>query len=351
MEILLGLWYLHEKGVIYRDLKLDNVMLDATGHIKIADFGMCKEKIFGSGTTTTFCGTPGYLAPEIIQEKPYGASVDFWSLGVLCFEFMIGDSPFEADDDDELFKAICNEKLDYTVDEGPPLDPSAIAFLDGLLNRDPKKRLGCGPNGKQDIMSHGFFAGKNWDDYAARKVPPPFKPNVSGTNNFDPEFTDQAAEITPIDQGYLDAIEQSEFNGFSFVNATGIFKDRIDVNAPAVDEDDGEIDLHKFKWYRPELNRSGVVALLRGKPAGSFCVRESASQPGCYALSVSVSEKADKLWTGLITPTYDGKGNARYRLFVKQKFDTIPMLIDYYHDSPCVTIDRGSREVKLVDHI
>lgn len=105
MEILLGLWFLHEKGVVYRDLKLDNVMLEYTGHIKIADFGMCKERIFGEAKTTTFCGTPGYLAPEIIKELPYGASVDFWSLGVLCFEFLVGDSPFEAVSDDTKLPA------------------------------------------------------------------------------------------------------------------------------------------------------------------------------------------------------------------------------------------------------
>ena len=112
-----------------------------------------------------------------------------------------------------------------------------------------------------------------------------------------------------------------------------------------------EADLHSFGWYRPQLNRSGVVALLLGKPPGSFCVRKCSAQPGCYALSVSVSARASKLWTGLITPTYDGKGKRRYRLFVKQKFDTIPMLVAYYHDKACVTIDRGSRKVKLVGHV
>ena len=372
MEILLGLWYLHAKGVIYRDLKLDNVMLDASGHVKIADFGMCKENIFGNGTTTTFCGTPGYLAPEIIRDQPYGASVDFWSLGVLCFEFLLGDSPFDPGDDgngggavdnSELYRAICNDEPDYTVDDGPPLDPSAVDFLDGLLTRDPKKRLGCGPDGQQDIKRHAFFAGKSWGAVAARKVAPPFKPNVSG--NFDPDFLGKAPEITPVNQGYLDAIEQSEFSGFSFVNAAGVCKDHVGAGASAPGGGGGEgagggagdgesqsqADLQACPWYRPELDRSSVNALLRGKPSGSFCVRESATQPGCYALSVSVSARASKPWTGLITPTYDGKGKRRYRLFVKQKFDTIPMLVAYYHNKACVTIDRGSREVKLVGHV
>ena len=101
--------------------------------------------------------------------------------------------------------------------------------------------------------------------------------------------------------------------------------------------------------YRPQLGRGDVVALLKGKATGAFCVRDSASQPGCYALSVSVSPKADKLWTGLITPTDDGRGGVKYRLFVKQKFDTVADLIEFYHSNACVTIDKGKREVVLKD--
>jgi len=340
MEILLGLWFLHEKGVVYRDLKLDNVMLEHTGHIKIADFGMCKERIFGEAKTTTFCGTPGYLAPEIIKELPYGASVDFWSLGVLCFEFLVGDSPFEADEDDELFNQICNMQVMYPA----RLDAQAKSFVDGLLNRNPETRLGCTRTGKADLMAHSFFKGHDWDAMAQRKIKPPFVPkikNPKAAECFDDEFTSEAAVVTPIDKHYIDAIEQSEFNGFSFVNNQGAFG-----NGGAAEEEamDDPSDLTKYKWYKPDLSRTGVVTLLRGKTAGAFCVRESASQPGCYALSVSVSPQADKLWTGLITPT-----GSQFRLFVKQKFDTIPELIDYYRTSPCVTIDKGKRQVMLVD--
>lgn len=346
-EIMLGLWYLHENGVVYRDLKLDNVMLEASGHIKIADFGMCKENMFGGARTTTFCGTPGYLAPEIIKEAPYGASVDFWSLGVLCYEFLVGDSPFEADDDDELFDQICNSVLEYPG----KMDPSAKDFVNRLLDRNPASRIGCGPNGKADIKAHAFFAGLDWDKMAKRQIPPPFKPTIKDPKKaecFDSEFTDEDAIITPIDRAYTAQIEQSEFKGFSFVNNTGALAHRGGGGAAAAPVVNKR-DLRQYPWYKPTLNRSDVVRLLRGKAAGAFCVRESASQPGCFALSVSVSPKADKLWTGLITPTDDGKGGERYRLFVKQKFDNIPDLIDFYHTSPCVTIDQGRREVVLTD--
>uniref|UniRef100_A0AAX7T2B8 Protein kinase C n=1 Tax=Astatotilapia calliptera TaxID=8154 RepID=A0AAX7T2B8_ASTCA len=212
-EIICGLQFLHSKGIIYRDLKLDNVMLDCDGHIKIADFGMCKENVFGDNRATTFCGTPDYIAPEILLGQKYSFSVDWWSFGVLLYEMLIGQSPFHGDDEDELFESIRMDTPHYPR----WISKESKDLLERLFERDPTRRIGIVGN----IRLHPFFKSINWQALEMREVEPPFKPKVKAPNdcsNFDREFLSEKARLSYSDKNFIDSMDQSAFAGFSFMN-------------------------------------------------------------------------------------------------------------------------------------
>lgn len=186
-EIASALGYLHSLHIVYRDLKPENILLDSQGHIVLTDFGLCKEGLENNDTTTTFCGTPEYLAPEVLQKTAYDRTVDWWCLGCVLYEMLYGLPPFYSRNTAEMYNNI--------LQNAPVLKPNVSNagrdILEGLLQKDRTKRLGA----QEDFLElkfHQFFSPINWDDLMERKITPPFAPAVSGPTDlkhFDPEFT------------------------------------------------------------------------------------------------------------------------------------------------------------------
>ncbi|KAL5012902.1 hypothetical protein ScPMuIL_011453 [Solemya velum] len=215
--VVLGLHYLHEHNVVYRDLKLDNLLLDAEGYLKIADFGLCKEGMGFGDRTSTFCGTPEFLAPEVLTETSYTRAVDWWGLGVLIFEMLVGESPFPGDDEEEVFDSIVNEEVRYPRF----LSSEAIAIMRRLLRRNPERRLGSSERDAEDVKKQAFFRMLNWDDLLMKRVKPPFVPTVKhaeDVSNFDEEFTGEKPLLTPTkDKRALGVEDQLLFEDFNYI--------------------------------------------------------------------------------------------------------------------------------------
>ncbi|XP_069088408.1 serine/threonine-protein kinase N2 isoform X1 [Pleurodeles waltl] len=215
--VVLGLQYLHEHKIVYRDLKLDNLLLDTEGFVKIADFGLCKEGMGFGDRTSTFCGTPEFLAPEVLTETSYTRAVDWWGLGVLIYEMLVGESPFPGDDEEEVFDSIVNDEVRYPRF----LSTEAISIMRRLLRRNPERRLGAGDKDAEDVKKHHFFRLIDWNALLAKKVKPPFVPTIKGredVSNFDDEFTSEAPILTPPrEPRFLSEEEQEAFREFDYI--------------------------------------------------------------------------------------------------------------------------------------
>ncbi|XP_038115259.1 ribosomal protein S6 kinase alpha-5 [Culex quinquefasciatus] len=230
-EIIVALEQLHKLGIIYRDIKLENILIDANGHIVLTDFGLSRELVFENERAHSFCGTIEYMAPEIVKSNQNGhdASVDWWSVGVLTFELLTGSSPFSSEEpatQTEISKKITNTEA--VIPEH--LSREAKDFIRKLLVKDPRRRLGGGTADASELKSHSFFKSINWRQLAEKKIAAPFKPVIEDeldTNNFSDEFTRQ----TPVDSP-ASAPPNSErlFRGYSYVSSSLLSSKVVDRN-------------------------------------------------------------------------------------------------------------------------
>ena len=214
---------MHDQDILYRDLKPENLLLDRDGHVVLTDFGLCKEFISNGDTTQTFCGTPEYLAPEVLQKQPYSKAIDWWCYGSVLYEMLYGLPPFYSRNCQEMYHAIINAPLVFKQSA----TRDARHLLIGLLQKNPKKRLGSGHRDFDEIKEHIFFDQIDWDDLLNKRIEPPFNPMVrdeTDLTNIDKAFKDEplpASVVNPITATYMTAHHMKplseDFVGFSYV--------------------------------------------------------------------------------------------------------------------------------------
>ncbi|KAJ9160491.1 hypothetical protein P3X46_025889 [Hevea brasiliensis] len=210
-QIVSAVSHLHANGIMHRDLKPENVLLDADGHVKLTDFGLAKQ--FDENTrSNSLCGTLEFMSPEIILGKGHDKAADWWSVGILLYEMLTGKPPFTGNRQ-KIQQKIIKDKIKLPSF----LSSEAHSLLKALLQKEPSKRLGCGPGGSEEIKSHKWFKSIHWKKLEARKIRPSFLPEVAGNlcvANFEECWTNMPILDSP---ATTPKSNENPFKGFTYV--------------------------------------------------------------------------------------------------------------------------------------
>lgn len=208
IEIACALYHLHQLQIVYRDLKPETVLLTKDGHIRLSEFGLAKQLDPTHTQTFTLCGTPEYVAPEVILNQGYGSTVDWWALGVLLHEMIMGFPPFFGKNPFLVYQRI----LEGRISMDPSLPSSTTSAVRGFLQVNRLSRLGC--SSFDTVVRHSFFKGTDWDSAMQQLMVPPFVPSVTSladTSNYDfypEELTQEVSSLSQDERRLFDRFDE-----------------------------------------------------------------------------------------------------------------------------------------------
>ncbi|XP_052798813.1 ribosomal protein S6 kinase beta-1-like isoform X2 [Mya arenaria] len=273
-EITLAIEHLHSYGIVYRDLKPENILLDLQGHVKLTDFGLCKEAVMEGVVTHTFCGTIEYMAPEILMRTGHGKAVDWWSLGALMYDMLTGAPPFTGENRKKTIDKVLKAKLSLP----PYLTNEARGLIKRLLRKNAQERLGGGKDNAGSIKAHAFFRHIDWNDLIHRRVEPPFKPSLTNdedVSQFDTKFTKQTPVDSP-DDTVLSESQNRAFQGFSYV-APSVLED---LNKPWIEERNIRSPRKHGNTFRGRVSHPMIeISRASGGATGGHETMETSTHP------------------------------------------------------------------------